>query len=609
MHQRLHHHYTLPHAHPHHIHPHHHSHVPNNLTSNLAALAQKTISLSEYLRPPQNAPLFHPVKLPGRRPYPGPIKKVPASRPVLPQQLPRHPPPVGPLLSQPSVIINHYRKPVPSLLKPFLKEQPFPLQPIAASVLLLGQPTELSGKAGQRKTDPHHLKPQPVIPLPVPYDDLETQSTLQNSAYFNSHVKPEKKPLPTLSSTTTTSSPFKRPYSTHEPQEEPSLQEIASMRPAVNQGFKPDSVVVESGFRPIIRNDGNGVQLPPEIVEQVAHRREDPGTEIDEAMETDTLFLTAQQGNEPQSFEPMFIPSPLDSTNATILLKNSAPTTTTASSLASASALRLPSAALEHALPSASKLRKPTLEELFGEELLETGPDATAEEEQLVGTINPASKQTEHTTTEKLSKTDTDYSDLASLFEGEDDEQLPADDMEEEEDKEAQAAERIDTYYLPPDNRKIPHAGLPSGALYTFDGKSVVDSTLVLPPKLEARDTGLLRRPHYGLTPLEELIRTTPQFGAYRGELPEEFQTTENTVLPPVQQPVTEYSNPVPYSRSTATARSSSGSSTYGSTSSLFTSRISSNSIHSHTSPLPLSSLRPISTKLHLLNADSNNST
>ncbi|XP_070063130.1 protein Skeletor, isoforms B/C isoform X1 [Drosophila virilis] len=582
----------LQYPHLHHAHfpfhpPHHyHSHSAlqhHNLTSNLPALAQKTISLSEYLRPPQNAPLFHPVKLPGRRPYPGPIKKVPASRPVLPQQ---HPPPGG-ILPQSSLIVNHYRKPVPSLLKPFLKEKLFPIQPLAASVLLLGQPTELGG-IGQRKTDAGDrakIKSKPVIPLPVPYVDLEPQASLKTTSYFHTNTKAEQMPVQTTSTTMITPI-IKRPLP-----DEPSPQQIASMRPAINQGFKPDSVVVESGFRPIVRNDGNGVQLPPELIDQVAHRREDPGTEIDEVMETDTLFLTAQQGSDTQSFEPMFIPSPLDSTNATMLALK---TVQEVEPVASASSLRLPSAAIKHALPAASQLRKPSLEELFfaGEE---DEPESEAEEaeERLSATIQPSIIEPEQSSSETIVAhgNDPNYDEVANLFDTSEEEvhltqDTTADDIPvETDDKEAQAAERVDTYYLPPDNRKIPHASIPSGAVYTFDGKSVVDSTLVLPPKLDARDSGHSRHTHFGLTPLEKLIRTTPQFGAYRGELPEDFLSTTQ----PGVQPVTDYSNLVPLSSSNVTSTSGTAS-----------------TLHSHSSSLLTSSLRPISTKLHLLKPDIN---
>ncbi|KPU79198.1 uncharacterized protein Dana_GF17471, isoform B [Drosophila ananassae] len=579
---RLHPHHLHPHASQSQIHLHHH-----NLTANLPALTQKTIGLSEFLRPPQNAPLFHPVKLPGRRPFPAPIKKVPASRPaVLPQQ---HPHPV--ILQQPSLIVSHYRKPVPGLLKPFVKEKPFPLQPLAASVLLLGQPTELGGiEAGS--------KPKSKLKIPVPYGDLEPQGSIKNNAFLNHKIKGNQmsgaSPPPTSSPvavTTRESTELVKRI----PIKEPSLEEIASMKPAVNHGFKPDTVIVESGFRPIMRTDGSGVQLPKEIIDQVAHRREDPGIEIDEVMETDTLFLTAQNGGgETQSFEPMFIPSPLDSTNSSKMLEN----TNGLKVNPTASALRLPTAALEHTLSSDSQFKKPTLDELLDDELdahLKAEAEEYDPERERLDDVKLEGKITNPTTDSTSTSRSPDVGFLTDLF-GPDavDEELYVDEMEQEaDDRIASAAERIDTYYLPPDNRKIPHASLPSGALYTFDGKSVVDSSLVLPPKLDAPNV----RHSFGITALEQLVRTTPQFGEYRGELPEEFRTTD----PP--QPLTDYSRPVPFSRSPVSSTTGfSGTSIYPQSSS--GAATSPSSLLS--SPLSSTSLRPISTKLHLLKANGN---
>ncbi|XP_062123757.1 protein Skeletor, isoforms D/E isoform X1 [Drosophila sulfurigaster albostrigata] len=604
--------FPLPHAYAHAHHHHHNTHLTihhHNLTSNIPALAQKTISLSEYLRPPQNAPLFHPVKLPGRRPYPGPLKKVPASRPLpgpgsgtgtVPVLSQQHSP-IGGILPQSSVIVNHYHKPVHGLLKPFLKEKHFPIQPIAASVLLLGQPTELNGK-GQRikeAIDRFNVKAKPIVPVPVavPYVDLEPQGSHKSTSFFNVNGKVDQKPLLTMSNTTTITIPLIK----HQIPDEPSPQQIASMRPAINQGFKPDSVVVESGFRPIVRNDGTGVQLPQELIEQVAHRREDPGTEIDEVMETDTLFLTTQQGgSESQSFEPIFIPSPLDSTNATRLTTSNMPQAVV-DPVASASPLKLPSSALTHSLPSAAQLRKPSLEELFQENSddEETLTDAADQMEDVLQATNPPFVVSKEQNSVELFDAHSDYDDLANLFATEEEENQQAhaqaqdslaDDNETEtDDKIAQAAERIDTYYLPPDNRKIPHASIPSGAVYTFDGKSVVDSTLVLPPKLDAPDVSLSRHTDYGLTASEKLVRTTPQLGVYRGELPEDFLST----LQPVGQPVTDRTN----DHRVAFGASST---------SVLPGADSPYETQSPSSPPLTSSLRPISTKLHLLKPDIN---
>ncbi|KAI8117583.1 isoforms D/E, Protein Skeletor, partial [Lucilia cuprina] len=604
--------------------PHHHT--ANNLTNNLPLKnSQKPIGLSEYLRPPFNAPLFHPVKLPGRRPYPGPIKKVPASKPILPQQLPRHPPGLGGPVPQPSVIVNHYRKPVPTLLRPFIKDKPFPLQPLAASVLLLGQPTELTNT---RKTDNLvHMLKKPIIP--VPYSDLMPQGSLTKPIFNNNNKnsldKLKNKPISPIkiavdniktheTSTTTVKTTnglshvgvFKEPFVMQEIKEEPTAAELATMKPAVNEGFKPDTVVVESGFKPILRQDGP--MPPPEVVEQIASRREDPGLEIDEAMETDTLFLTSQQQTQTQNFEPMFIPSPPDSTNATIIIRKTSDALNMYNTPV-AQSMALPQSNKDFVynkpissmlkstlnLPEAAKLRNASLEDILNEsteqddiknvdykeenvqnnleesttqkplntkqnnvvikEIEDMYPSdeyidmegfqsqtklkliatTTTKEEPKIKSTTPAEVVLKLSKINKSDKSNLDdiefdsddsrdvgeHNDNNNEREDDDDEYLF--DLDQ---PEAQAAERIDTYYLPPDNRKIPHSNIPSGSVITFDGKSVIDSSLVLPPKLDTErdDTSSPRlfngNGRQGLSKLQQLIRSTPQVVPFRGEIP-----------------------------------------------------------------------------------------
>ena len=591
-------------------------HIVNNVSNNLPLQnSQKPISLSEFLRPPFNAPLFHPVKLPGRRPYPGPIKKVPASKPILPQQLPRHPlASLGGPVPQPSVIVNHYRKPIPSLLRPFIKEKPFPLQPLAASVLLLGQPTELTNI---RKTDSMvHMLMKPIIP--VPYGDLIPQGSLSKPTHTKNILEKLKtkqnlvlknpieyiQPLETPTTTTKSPNPlnpvgvFKEPFDVQEIKEEPTPAEIATMKPAVNVGFKPDTVVVESGFKPILRQDGP--IPPPEVVEQMASRREDPGLEIDEVMETDTLFLTSQQQTQTQNFEPMFIPSPPDSTNATIIIRKSSGVqnlykpgqqTNVKDFVFNKPISSMLKSSLN--LPEAAKLRNATLQDILNEsneqdyldnivhkqnneqnnvetsssqkplttKLEEVFPsdeysemDDFESEENLKSTPKPMKNSNEEsklnltTTTEeviltlnkKTIKDEIDLEDLKDFDEGglkdngknKDNKRNENEDEDDDEylfdleQPEAQAAERVDTYYLPPDNRKIPHANIPSGSVVTYDGKTVMDSSLVLPPKLDSEndDSSLPRlfggNARSGLSKLEQLIRSTPQVVPFRGEIP-----------------------------------------------------------------------------------------
>ncbi|XP_055849436.1 protein Skeletor, isoforms B/C isoform X2 [Episyrphus balteatus] len=410
-----------------------------------------------FLRPPQTNIPYRPIK---RRPYPMKKERLPVKRP--------HPPPPSLLASmmpaprpvaipQPSMIINHYRKPIPSMMKPFIKDKPYPVKSMP-SVLLLGQPTELDYK---RQTEPllKGTKPKPSGIIPVPYGDAVPQEAIQNFVFaFNGNgLSPkEKKPLipekvPTLV--------YKTPYEVRESQED---IDLTALKPAVNQGFKPDTVVVEGGFKPINRKKTTDEDETNRNEPKISRRKDDPGSEIDEVMETDTLFLS-QDNSQNQNFEPMFIPSPPDSTNDTIIYNKS-----TAAKLTAAK------------LTAASKL------------------------------------------------TD-DLSDM---------------EVEDGDDKMAVAAERVDTYYLPPEKKPTTsQRPLPTGAVVTYDGKAVLDTTLVNPPKLEARDT--LKSTH-GLSKSESLVRNTPQFGPFRGEMPPsipEFLATGNGSS--LTKPITEYTNPL----------------------------------------------------------------
>ncbi|XP_055923228.1 protein Skeletor, isoforms B/C isoform X2 [Eupeodes corollae] len=410
-----------------------------------------------FLRPPQTKMPYRPIK---RRPYPMKKDRHPIKRPHPPSLLASMMPAPRPVaIPQPSMIINHYRKPIPSMMKPFLKDKPYPVKPVP-SVLLLGQPTELDYK---RQTEPllKATKPKPNGIIPVPYADIAPQETIQNFVFaFNGNgngLSPkEKKPLlpeklPTIV--------YKTPYEVRESQED---IDLTALKPAVNQGFKPDTVVVEGGFKPINRKKTDEEVIGENVV-QISRRKDDPGSEIDEVMETDTLFLS-QDNSQNQNFEPMFIPSPPDSTNDTIIYNQS----------------------------TAAKL-------------------------------------------------------TANLSDME---------IEDGDDKMAVAAERVDTYYLPPDKKPTTSPRpLPTGAVVTYDGKAVLDTSLVNPPKLEARDT---LKSTQGLSKSESLVRNTPQFGPFRGEMPPSIPdflaTAENDKS--FSKPITEYTNPLTLEGLTSTSRS-----------------------------------------------------
>ncbi|XP_017758174.1 PREDICTED: protein Skeletor, isoforms B/C isoform X1 [Eufriesea mexicana] len=80
---------------------------------------------------------------------------------------------------------------------------------------------------------------------------------------------------------------------------------VTPMKPARNTGFNPDSIVIESGFKPIIRS--------VEKSEDVAQRR------ISERIEEEEEPRVQETNRKPiDNFEPVFIPSPPVPTVATI---------------------------------------------------------------------------------------------------------------------------------------------------------------------------------------------------------------------------------------------------------------------------------------------------
>ncbi|CAH0684205.1 unnamed protein product [Chilo suppressalis] len=86
--------------------------------------------------------------------------------------------------------------------------------------------------------------------------------------------------------------------------------------PAVNTGFKPDSIVVESGFKPIIREPLMAAEDRIATSEdQGANRRED--TDVEEDYDESPQYINHVYDRKPsdkitETFEPMFVPSPPD---------------------------------------------------------------------------------------------------------------------------------------------------------------------------------------------------------------------------------------------------------------------------------------------------------
>lgn len=90
----------------------------------------------------------------------------------------------------------------------------------------------------------------------------------------------------------------------------------STIPPAVNTGFKPDSIVVESGFKPIIREPlMAGVdRIADYEIASNANRREDADVEEDYEESPQYISNNHQYPSDKmtETFEPMFIPSPPD---------------------------------------------------------------------------------------------------------------------------------------------------------------------------------------------------------------------------------------------------------------------------------------------------------
>lgn len=420
--------------------------IPNDVVAN------SNLALSEYLRPPSvpNGPLFRPVQLPARRPTATVIieRRRPGSNPYRPYIVP-----------QPSMIINHYKKPISPLIRPFVSQSK-PIKAIAP-FLVLGQSND---QYPLRKNFEQKLNrvPQKVVDSNVPIKNLHRDnfpvkhqtkpSPDQHQSKLGQSAPAKKKPFretPIKAAPQAPKNIFKTPYS---------VKDESLLRPSVqhNSGFQPDSVIVEGGFRPIVkrRMDDESDRHSENVDDNNNRRRDDNVSDIDDNAEGDALFVN--QDVENKQFEPMFIPSPLDSINT-----------------------------------SNGKL-------LVNEKLMDNM------------------------------------------------------DVEDGDDKVMMAGERVDAYYLPPDNRKIPGRIYPEGSVVTYDGKAVLDYSLVnpLPPPLPSKNNFLFSSGHLSKT--EQLIRNTPQFGPFHGEFPplapdfvppEVVPNLRSTIQNPL--PVTEYTNPI----------------------------------------------------------------
>lgn len=211
---------------------------------------------------------------------------------------------------------------------------------------------------------------------------------------------------------------------------------LPTVRPAINTGFKPDSVIIEGGFKPIVREQ-DLVQSTEGISSLTVNRRSDTVNEKDDIVAEEDNIGEIFVGKRTEPFEPMFIPSPPDRQSKN---KNK-------------SKIKI------NVRPDAI---------ILGDKAIEMGDD-----------------------------------------------------------KIAMAAEHIESYYLPP--VQYNHAKLvgiqgdielPVGTVITYDGKAVSDSALS-----SSIQVNMSKKPDNkyippGISKTEQLIRGTPQFAPFKGDIP-----------------------------------------------------------------------------------------
>ncbi|KAH9632939.1 hypothetical protein HF086_002761 [Spodoptera exigua] len=313
-------------------------------------------------RPPyQKGNIGYPLSLPNHHGAYGPLKKLPPkfNQNRLPTNMNRPPPMPGATPMKP-VPQQHQNKPNYNTLGP--KQNPGPpmfskipngpvqsivmgkptvnnvqLPPMQSQTLNLGQTDIIANQVvksqimlppGGNDAIAQHSNVQPYLNKP---GQIILGKPMDNPMPLDQQMIPTKQQgmrspsttAPVLYQSTPPSSHSKRqenpPQSHNEIQSSDFIGESAdqsTIPPAVNTGFKPDSIVVESGFKPIIREPLMAGEDRIAGFEENTNRRED--TDVDEDYEEAPQSIQSSNHQYPPSdkvtetFEPMFIPSPPD---------------------------------------------------------------------------------------------------------------------------------------------------------------------------------------------------------------------------------------------------------------------------------------------------------
>jgi hypothetical protein len=358
-----------------------------------------------------------------------------------------------------------------------------------------------------------YYRPAPARPMTIPPQFHlplgKTRIPLQqNSASIKTYhltVAPSIQPLKLrkVSSTTSTSTTTPLPNTTQAPhlvvadgaaaiKPSPSIipSEVIVLKPldshipaAVNTGFNPHSVVVESGFKPIITSKNAEAQDRSVVEDEAMEVKEKLKASINKTEEaiiedlaSEVVAVIADEerkdnpfhGQVPETFEPMFIPSPPD--------RNGAQNSSNIKKPILVEELTPPVAHLNH-----RHSPQPSRKNEYPFIMIRPRPGLVRRP--LFPNIVPPFHipVRSGSPTFRYQQTD-DYT----------------------EDETPMAAERMDSYLPPIDSSLSP------GVAVTYDGKSV----LSIPPAPVAIKS--IRVP----VGTADLIRETPQFAPFRGEIP-----------------------------------------------------------------------------------------
>lgn len=190
------------------------------------------------------------------------------------------------------------------------------------------------------------MPPQFLHPMGKTHIPLQQSSSSTKSQHFTQAPPSQPLKLRKVSTTTSTSTTTPLLVSTQAPSlavsDDATIKPSPPLRPsevvvlnsqdshtpiAVNTGFNPHSVVVEGGFKPIITSNNVGAQDRSAEDNETQEIKKKPeagenkteeaviaavGPEVVEVVAVEERNDNPFQGQEPETFEPMFIPSPPD---------------------------------------------------------------------------------------------------------------------------------------------------------------------------------------------------------------------------------------------------------------------------------------------------------